>query len=175
MAVGDPIDAERRMDGMYGEAYRDGRFLADVIEVSGTISIDRRELPITGSVNTHYKRGRVSREGTLRYQQVDSRWLREFMDFTSLSLSQRRAMRDAGQAPTAPFNILLAVDDPEAFGAEQLMIYNVIMWNHSIGFSINDLLEREIPITWEREALIRPVVQPSSNSHGAVPPGGKGI
>jgi hypothetical protein len=161
MAVGDPIPAERRMDGMYGEAYRDGRFLADVIEVSGTINIDRRELPIAGSVNTHYKRGRVSREGTLRYQAVDSRWLQEFLNFTSLSLEERRAARDAGTSVTDPFDLQLTIDDPEAFGHETLMLYGVVMWSHNVGFSISDLLEREIPITWVREELINPVVQPN--------------
>lgn len=161
MAVGDPIAAERRMDGMYGEAYRDGRFLADVIEVRGTPTIDRRELAIAGSVSTHYKRGRVSREGTLRYQQVDSRWLKEFLSFTSLSLAERRAARDRGENPAAPFDLMLTIDDPEAFGKESLMLYNVVMWSHEIGYSINDLLEREVPITWEREEIISEVVQPS--------------
>lgn len=160
MAVGDPIPAERRMDGMYGEAYRDGRFLADVIEVTGTVSIDRREIPIAGSVNTHYKRGRVSREGTLRYQQVDSRWLQEFLAFTSLSLAERRAARDRGEYPSAAFDLMLVIDDPEAWGKESLMLYGVIMWNASIGFSISDLLEREVPITWEDEELIGAVSQP---------------
>lgn len=161
MAVGDPIPAERRMDGMYGEAYRDGRFLADVIEVSGTVSIDRRELPIAGSVNTHYKRGRVAREGTIRYQQVDSRWMQEVLSFTSLSLAERRAARDRGENPAAPFDLMLTIDDPEAFGKETLMLYGVIMWNHSIGYSINDLLEREVPITWASEELLSGVSQPS--------------
>lgn len=161
MAVGDPIAAERRLDGMYGEAYRGGRFLADVIEVTGTVSIDRRELPITGSVNTHYKRGRATREGNIRFQQVDSRWHREFFAFTSLSLAERRAARDAGNSVTDPFNLQLTIDDPEAWGAETLMIYGVIMWSMSIGFSISDLLEREIPITWVREELVDWIEQPA--------------
>lgn len=161
MAVGDPIPAERRIDGAYGEAYRDGRFLADVIEVSGTINIDRRELPIAGSINTHYKRGRVTREGTIRYQAVDSRWLREFISFTSLSLEERRAARNAGNPVTSPFDLQITIDDPEAFGKETLMLYGVVMYSASIGFSLNDLLEREIPITWVREELISEIVQPS--------------
>lgn len=161
MAVGDPIPAERRIDGAYGEAYRDGRFLADVIEVTGTINIDRRELPMAGSINTHYKRGRVTREGTIRYQAVDSRWLKEFISFTSLSLDERRAARNAGNAVTAPFDLQLTIDDPEAFGKETLMLYGVVMWSANIGFSITDLLEREVPITWVREELIQDIVQPS--------------
>lgn len=161
MAVGDPIPVERRMDGMYGEAYRDGKFLADVIEVTGAPTIDRKELAIAGSVNIHYKRGRVAREGTLRYQQVDSRWLQEFLSFTSLSLAERRAARDRGENPAAPFDLMLTIDDPEAFGKESLMLYGVVMWSHSIGFSISDLLEREVPITWESEELLSGVSQPN--------------
>lgn len=162
MAVGDPIPAERRIDGMYGEAYRDGRFLADVIEVSGTLSIDRREIMRAGSVRTAHKRGRVTAEGTLRYQAVDSRWLKEFMAFTSMSLAERRAARDAGNPVTSPFDLQLTIDDPESWGAETLMLYGVVMWSHSIGFSIADLLEREIPITWDAEELVDEIVQPNT-------------
>lgn len=163
MAIGDPIPAERRIDGAYGEAYRDGRFLADVIEVTGTISIDRRELPMAGSINTHYKRGRVTREGTLRYQAVDSRWLEEFIQFTSLSLAERRALRDTpGANPAAsPFDLDIIIDDPESYGKETLRLFGVVMWSANIGFSISDLLEREVPITWTREALISKISQPT--------------
>ena len=162
MAVGDPVPVEKRFDGMYGEVYRDGLWMADVIEVSGTTSIDRRDLPIAGTVNTQYKRGRVTREGTMRIQQLDDRWHKEFFDFTSKSLAERRAARDAGNPLTTPFDLHLVVDDPEAFGRSSVMLYGVVMWGMPLGFSINDLLEREIPITWVREEIIDEVEQPNS-------------
>ena len=161
MAVGDPIPAERRIDGMYGEARRDGKFLADVIAVAGTVTIDRREIVMAGSVGTHNKRGRVSREGTIRYQQVDSRWLEEFLSFTSLSLTERRAARDRGENPASPFNMTLISDDPEAFGAEEIELEGVVMWAHDLGFDITALMEREVPITWTNERIIKAINQPA--------------
>lgn len=168
MAVGDYVAPERRIDGMYGEARRGGAFLADVVAVSGTVTIDRREILMPGSVSTHNKRGRVSREGTIRYQMIDSRWLREFMSYASLTLDQRRALRDSGGAdPAAPFDLELRVDDPEAFGAEAITLRGVVMWSHDVGFDISALLEREIPITWTSEQPTRLINQP-----GSPPPAG---
>ena len=147
------ISAQRRIDGAYGEAYRNGKWLADVIEVSGTITIDRREVPMAGEVGTHYKRGRVTREGTLRFQQVDDRWHDEFMEFTSLSLAQRRFRRTEGNPASPPFHLVLVIDDPDAFGRTSLNLFNVTMWSIPIGYSISDMLEREIPITWVSETF----------------------
>jgi hypothetical protein len=146
--------AQYRIDGAYGEAYRDGNWLADVIEVSGTITVDRREVPMAGEIGTHYKRGRVTREGTIRFQQIDDRWHREFMSFSSLSLTQRRAARNAGTPVGAPFSLLLRIDDPEAAAGSSYSLSDVIMWSIPIGYSISDMLEREIPITWTNEQLV---------------------
>lgn len=161
MAVGDPIGGEKRIHGKYGEVYRDGVFQTDVTEVSGTIDIDQIDVPMAGTSATGKKRGGVNRSGTLRFSQVDSRWHKEMFSFTSLSLAERRAARDAGAEVGTPFNLLVMLDDPEAFGAESMMLYGVQMWNIPIGFSLGDLVDREITITWEREELVQEIVQPA--------------
>lgn len=149
-----PVPAQYRIDGAYGEAYRDGKWLADVVEVSGTITIDRVEVPMAGSVSTGYKRGRVQREGNLRFQKVDDRWEREFMAFSSLSLAQRRAARNAGNSVGAPFALQVTIDDPEAIGASSYMFYNVTLWGMPMGYSISDMQEKQVPITWDSEELL---------------------
>ena len=162
MAVGDPFVGEKVIDGQYGEVYRDGIWMADVVEISGTISIDRKDIPLAGTTSNHYKRGKTSREGTLRVHHIDSRWLEEFLDFSSKTLSERRAARDAGTPLSSRFNLLLSLDDPESFGAEQLMLYGIVLWEMPVGFSIEDLVDREFPFTWEREELVEGVQQPSN-------------
>lgn len=152
--MGTPLAPEKRIDGAYGEALRGGQWLADVIEVSGTISIDRREVPMAGSVNTGYKRGRASREGTLRFQKVDDRWEKEFMDYTSLSLAQRRAARNNKVPVGAPFYLTLTVDDPDAPGPSSYGLDGVVMWTMPFGYSITDMMDREVTITWTTEELL---------------------
>jgi hypothetical protein len=41
-------DALRRMGGMYGSAWRDNVQLAEVVEVTGAVEINRIEVPLVG-------------------------------------------------------------------------------------------------------------------------------
>ena len=162
----EPIPAERRIDGMTGEVWRDGAFQADIVEITGTVRVERKEVPIPGSRSTHYKRGRVSREGSFRYQKVDDAREIEFLSLIK-SMAQMRAERDAAIAsgnplPTSTFSMLISLDDPEAWGKSSLLLKGVTMWELPVGFNINDLVEREIPITWEDEEPISTIVRPQN-------------
>ena len=159
MAVGDPLRGDMVIDGAFGEAYRDGIFIADMMEFSGTISIDRKDIPLSGVTRTQHKKGRVTSEGTLNLHKVDSRYLKEFLMKTSRSLTERRADRDAGIVTHGKFDLLLVLDDPEAAGAERLMLYGVEIWEMPIGFSIEELASMELPVTWDDEELIDEIVQ----------------
>jgi hypothetical protein len=148
-------EALQRMGGMFGAAYRDGKMLTNVVEVSGSIEINRVEMPITGRTQLGYKPGRESREGTLRLQKVDSYWEMEVYRFLSASLEDRRAARNAGQNLIRPFQLLLEYDDPDALGIEKWQIDGCLLWRMQLGFAItDDVVEREIPLTWERESPI---------------------
>jgi len=145
-------DALRRMGGMYGSAWQNGYMLADVVEVSGAVEVNRIEVPLVGTTKQGYKPGRETREGTLRIQQIDSRWQLEIYDFLSQSLADRRANRGTDRATMRTFDLKLEVDDPEAYGYEAWQLENVQIWRMPIGFSItDDILDREFPITWESE------------------------
>jgi hypothetical protein len=144
-----------RFSGMYGEAYRDGVFLMDVIEVAGNVAINRIEVPLVGKTKTGYKPGREGREGTLQIQKMDTKWEMEVFAFLSQSLAQRRANRDAGIPNLRPFTLLIEYDDPDALGREKWRLDGVLLWQMPVGFSLgDDLVTREFPMTWESEAPI---------------------
>ena len=145
-------DALRRMGGMYGSAWRDGSQLAEAVEVSGAVEVNRIEVPLVGQTKQGYKPGRESREGTLRVHKIDTRWQMEIHGFLSQSLADRRAARGTPAATLRTFDLKLEIDDPEAYGYEAWQVENVQIWRMPRGFSItDDILELEFPITWENE------------------------
>lgn len=141
-----------RLSGMYGSAWRDGKKLADVTEVTGAVEINRVEVPLVGQTKQGYKPGRETREGTMRIQKIDSKWEMEVYSFLSANLRQRRRNRDQGIPNLRPFQLQLEYDDPDALGIEKWVLHGCLIWRLPLGFSItDDLVDREFPITWERE------------------------
>ena len=144
-----------RFSGMYGSCWRDGIQLAEVVEVSGAVEVNRIDVPLVGQTKTGYKPGRESREGTLRVQKIDTKWEMEMYQFLSAGLRQRRINRDQGIGTLRPFSVLLEYDDPDALGIEKWQLDGCLIWRMPVGYSIgDDLVEREFPITWEFERPI---------------------
>lgn len=141
-----------RFGGMYGSAWRDGVKLADVMEVTGAVEINRIEVPLVGQTKQGYKPGRETREGTMRIQKIDTKWEMEIYQFLAANLRQRRQNRDAGKSTLRPFQLQLEYDDPDALGIEKWVLHGVLIWRLPLGFSVtDDLVDREFPITWESE------------------------
>lgn len=145
-------DALHRFGGMYGAAYRDGFLLQEAIEVQGNTAIARIEVPLVGQTKMGYKPGRETREGTMRIQLIDSTWALEVFQFLGQSLATRRAARGTPQATLRTFDLKIFIDDPEAYDVESWQMENVQVWQMPIGFAVTeDIIQREIPITWESE------------------------
>lgn len=139
-----------RYGGMYGAAWRDTTLLAEVIEVSGNVEIGRIEVPLAGQTRQGYKPGRETREGSLRIHKIDTRWELEIYQFLSQGLEARRQNR--GQMPLRSFSLEIGVDDPDALAKESWRLDGCVIWRLPLGFSItDDILDREFPLTWERE------------------------
>lgn len=141
-----------RMSGMFGSAWRNGVLLSDAVAVSAPIAIGRITVPAVGSADESYKQGRVTREGTMTIQKIDTSWELEIYALLSTSDDDRRAARDSGNPINPEFSLVLKLDDPEALGAERWQLDGVRMWNFDLGFSgSDDITQREFQITWESE------------------------
>jgi len=113
------IPAEKRIDGMYGELWvgdsaENIKWWADVVNVTGTVTVERKPINPAGSVQTYNKRGRVTREGSFQFDKVDSRLEREFLTSVNKSLEDRRAVR--GQNWFNRFRAIVKLDDPDSWG-----------------------------------------------------------
>jgi hypothetical protein len=160
-------EALRRFGGMYGSAWRDNVQLAEAVEVTGAVEVNRIEVPLVGQTKTGYKPGRETREGTLNIQKIDARWELEIFRFLNTSLAQRRANRGTANATLRTFDLKIEVDDPEA-GYEAWQLENCQIWRLPLGFSItDDIINREFPFTWESE---RPLSAFTYNAQGVAVP-----
>ena len=145
------IPAEKRIDGMYGEAYCNGVWWADLVEITGTITVEKKAITPAGSVQTFNKRGRVTREGTCRFDKVDSRHEQKFINSVNASLTTRRDTR--GTPWFEKFNLIVSLNDPDSWGAENITLSGCEFWNMPLGFSLSDMRQIELEFTWESEAF----------------------
>ena len=143
------IPAEKRIDGMYGEIWVAQQWWADVVEITGTITVERKPVNPAGTTQTYNKRGRVTREGTFRVDKADSRHERDFINNVNRSLADRRANRNVPWFPK--FNMVVVLDDPDAWGREQIQLMNCEIWTMPVGYSLTEMVMREIQFTWEFE------------------------
>jgi hypothetical protein len=163
---------DRRVDGQWGEVWHQGVYQGDILEITGRIAIERREIPRAGTNNVAFRRGRVSREGSFRVGKVDSRFEKFILDMAGISVQQRRAARDQAVDLFPETWFMVRIDDPDSWGAEELQLLGVRFWEIPIGFTMGDLLEREIPFTWEEENLMKGIPRPGNHS-GFTTPAGK--
>lgn len=141
-----------RMSGAFGTAYRNNRLLADTVEVQAPVAINKITVPAVGSLDEGYKRGRITREGTLTIHKIDSSMELEVYGLLSQSDDDRRAARDAGNPLDPTFSIVVKIDDPEALGVERWQMDGCRIWNFDLGFSQGDeITQRQFQLSWASE------------------------
>ena len=137
---------------MYGSAWRNGELLADVVSVTGTVDVNRIEVPLVGTANHGFKAGREQREGSLHIQKIDAAWESELLNFMSSRTPVGAAYRTRTKLRT--FDLTLRLDDPEAWGYEEWFLQGCQIWRIPVGFNItDDIIDNEFPLTWAAEQL----------------------
>lgn len=151
-------NALRRFGGMWGSAWRDGRLLTDVVQVTGTTQRGRIEIPLVGQQSTGFKPGRLSSEGSIAFQKVDTGWEMDIFNAMTLDVDALRAARDAGNFGEldGTFDLLLKHDDPHAFGKEVWKLEGCMIWQLDVGINVtDDFIQREIPLTYNKAEPLR--------------------
>jgi hypothetical protein len=168
-----PIE-ERAIDGNYGELYHNGHFQGDMQGFTGRLSIERRELPRAGTNQSVFRRGRVSRDGSVSRLKVDSRFEHMFIRIANLSEEEkRRARAELGQSIVPDTQLMIKLDDPDSWGAEEILLTGVKFWELPIGFTMNDMITHDLPVTWQGEELVKAIPRPHNRQGalGALPTG----
>jgi hypothetical protein len=140
------VDAGKRMGGMFASVYKDSVLQTDIPGIALTVTVARIDIPLVGQDSVGHKRGRVTREGTLSVQKIDSRWELFVWNFLTTSHRDQR---------TPSFDLKLSIDDPDAYGVEAWQLYGCQLWSYSMGAAItDDQIGRDYPMTWAREEPI---------------------
>ena len=130
------------LDERYGSGQNQG-FIAEVQRVEGMMRINRRDIMRAGTRQTGYKAMTVMGEGTIGNIKSTSRW----QSFVAQAMQSGANDRSAIRQPI--FNLRVEIDDPEAIQKEEFVLERVRIWEAPIGFNVTDILEENVPFTFE--------------------------
>ena len=135
------------INGSFGTLYEGDTFMANAKKIEAKVTIDKEELKLSSTRRTGYKAKGIKGEGTLGLYKVDSKFLQRISSY----MSNERSVQFVGQ-------LLVVLDDPEAMGVEKVLLKNVKFWEVNFGFSLDSILEEEIPFTFEDIQLSSAIV-----------------
>jgi len=137
------LDASRIINGSYGELWHDGQWLTNVISVEATVEITKEEVPRAGTRWVGHKTTTLTGTGTINGYKVTSDWVQRIGQ-----VANNRGV---------PFvtELIVKLDDPEAFGAYRVRLKNVQFDSIPlVNYEVGSLVEEEIPFTFTEYDLL---------------------
>lgn len=123
------LDASRTIHGSKGKILKDGVWQTNLTECTAEVELDKKELNLLGDDWTRYKRGNKKGTGSMSGYKVSSEMI---------------------QTGFKRFEIITALEDPEAWGYESIRLKNCMADKiQLINLKANELVEEETPFTFE--------------------------
>lgn len=133
-------DAQRVINGTFGELWVDDTYMAEAIGLNAKVTLEKQEVNQTGTLAKGYKITGVDGKGTIKLNKVTSYFIQKLSDNLK-----------AGK--TTVCKIMSNLDDPDAFGAERVMLSDCVFDELTlIDWEAKKLGEESIPFTfssWE--------------------------
>lgn len=140
------LEAERVVNGSFGEMWEDGEWQENVNSLTADIEISKNALKLSGTRWDKHKVIGLSGTGTASGFKVTS------------GMIQKNAwvMGDRG-VPTKT-EVISKLDDPEAFGHERVRLKNV-KWDkiNLANWTAGEEVKQESPFTFEGAELLDPI------------------
>lgn len=167
--IRNPYSPERSIYGRSGRVLRDGVWLATVTEISATVNIDRMEVRRAGDFWVQYKAGEFTGEGSLSFDKVNSQFEREIINYINGTDSSGNPLPNRA---LPVFNLMINLEDRgipniafnedgEAIsGHESIILSCVNFWSLPVGYTMTDLLSRDLDFTFRGIQLAREIVDP---------------
>lgn len=132
--------------GSFGELYdTEGKFMANIQEVTISIQIDRQDIMMSGSRRVGYKYTSVRGEGSMRGFKVSSTMARRIA----------APMRD-DRAPQWVGTVRCVLRDPETLQdasgnpqEEEVALERCKWWGVNLGWAVNQIVEEDTPFTFQ--------------------------
>lgn len=128
------------------------KWLSNVTEINATMTVDRLEVRRSGDRFVRYKSGEITGEGTMTMDKVNSYFEKNMIEFIG---------RDTTQSLVLPeFVLIMSIEDPDIDGIdfggdvfakkghEQVIISGVNFWSLPLGFSLSDMITRDLDFTF---------------------------
>jgi len=103
------LDANRVINGTYGEVWLDGDFVSEAYGLDAKIEINKEEIKVVGKLGTDTKIMGYKGTGSVKLHKVNSRMALKLADQVKEGKNPR-------------LQILSVLNDPAAYGAERIMI-----------------------------------------------------
>jgi len=104
--------AKRVMSGSWGEVWLDSEYVAEAYGVQAKVALNKEKINVCRSIAEDTKVTGVKMTGSLKLHKVTSRMAILIGDSIKMGKDPR-------------FTIISKLDDPDAYGAERLALYNV--------------------------------------------------
>jgi len=139
------IKPEQVINGSWGEAWLDGDYLAEIKGLEARIAIEYEDIDRPRRLGKGKKMIGFEGTGTLKLHKVTSRFIKLLSD-------------NLKQGKQTSFTVISKLDDPDALGAERIMIKNVTLEELTLAnWEAKTTGEEEIPFSfddWEPMDLI---------------------
>lgn len=113
------MKAKQVINGSFGEAWVDGDYLAEVTGVEATIDIDYEDVNLPRKLSTGKKLIGWEGSGSLSFNKTTSRFIVLMRD-------------DLKAGKQTEVDIITKLDDPDALGAERVVLKNVVFEDLSL-------------------------------------------
>lgn len=139
------IKPEQVINGSWGEAWLDGDYLAEIKGLEAKIAIEYEDIDRPRRLGKGKKMIGFEGTGTLKLHKVTSRFIKLLSD-------------NLKQGKQTSFTVISKLDDPDALGAERIMLKNVTLEELTLAnWEAKTNGEEEIPFSfddWEPIDLI---------------------
>lgn len=106
------MQANRIMSGTWGEVWLDGTYVSECFGLQAKVSFDKEEVSICRQMAKDKKITSISCTGSLKLYKVNSR----------MAMAIGESIRNGKDIR---FTVISKMDDPDAFGAERIVLRNV--------------------------------------------------
>jgi len=132
-----PLDETRVINGDFGEVWHEGVWMTQVTGAEANVEISKEEVRRAGTRWRGFKSTSLSGSGTISGYKVTSEWVERIGQIAN---DQRGAFKT---------ELIIALKDPEAWGAYRVRLKNVTFDNIPlVNYEVGSLVEEEIPFTF---------------------------
>jgi hypothetical protein len=153
MSKGEQINVVQVINGSFGELLdADGNFLGNAQGVEFRITNKKRAFTPIGFSREANKHVGTSGDGIIEQFKMTTRFLQTISGPMMSAVTRVPVTR-----------LVVALDDPEALGAEEIVLIGVKLWDINGGWRVNEIVKESISFTFQTIHIPHAIIDNSSS------------